>query len=63
MENFFHDEIERAVFISEEQLEDMSIDRLYGRYWEDTYIYSVYPEEIRDRAAAASRTIIMGSRN
>ena len=49
MENFFNDEIERTVFISEEQLMDMSIEKLYGRYWEDTFIYSVYPEELRDR--------------
>lgn len=61
MENFFHDEIERAVFISEEQLEDMSIDRLYGRYWEDTYIYSVYPEEIRDRGELLCQVLPVGS--
>lgn len=49
MENFFHDEIEKSVFISEEQLKDANIDKLYGRYWPDTYIYSVYPAALEGR--------------
>lgn len=61
MENFFNDEIERTVFISEEQLGNMSIDRLYGRYWEDTFIYSVYPEELKDRGELLCEVLPAGS--
>ncbi|MBQ7370443.1 MAG: ThiF family adenylyltransferase [Blautia sp.] len=49
MENFFNDEIEKVVFISEEQLSDSSINKLYGRYWEDTYIYNIFPDALQDK--------------
>jgi len=61
MENFFGDEIERVVFISEEQLGDMAIERLYGRYWEDTFIYSVYPEELKNRGELLCEVLPEGS--
>lgn len=62
MENFFNDEIERVVFISEEQLGDLSIERLYGQYWEDTFIYSIYPEELRDRGTLLCEILPEGSK-
>ena len=40
MQNFFNDEIEKTVFISEEQL---------GHYFEDTYIFNVFPETLEQR--------------
>ena len=46
IEKFFNDEIEKIVFISEEQLHDKSIKRLYGRYYKDTCIFNVFPKEI-----------------
>lgn len=49
MENFFHDEIKKVVFISEEQLRDTHIRALYGRYYEDTCIFNVFPEQLNDR--------------
>ena len=49
MENFFGEEIEKTVFISAEQLSDCSIRRLYGRYFPDTCIFSVYPDELAYR--------------
>lgn len=49
MEKFFDDEIEKVVFISDDQLRDLSSDKLYGKYWEDTFIYNVYPEAIKEK--------------
>ena len=33
MQNFFNDEIEKTVFISDEQLNDISRRKLYGKYF------------------------------
>ena len=49
MENFFNDEIEKVVFISEEQLCNLSVKKLYGRYWEDTFIYNLFPVSLCDK--------------
>lgn len=49
MENFFNDEIEKVVFISEEQLCNLSVKKLYGRYWEDTFIYNIFPVSLCDK--------------
>ena len=44
LENFFGDEIEKTVFISEEQLHDLNSEKLYGRYYKDSYIYNIFPK-------------------
>ncbi len=49
MQNFFNDEIEKTVFISEEQLNDVSVRKIYGKYFEETYIFNVLPENLSDR--------------
>lgn len=49
MQNFFNDEIEKTVFISEEQLRDLTPRKLYGRYFEDTFIYNIFPDAIEQR--------------
>ncbi len=49
MDNFFNEEIEREVFISEEQLTNKKIKKLYGRYFEDTKIYNIFPLELENR--------------
>lgn len=46
MENFFGEEIEKVVFISKEQLENTWERNLYGRYFPDTCIFNVYPDEL-----------------
>lgn len=61
MENFFNDEIEKTVFISEEQLKDAGTDKLYGRYWPDTYIYSVYPTALDGRGDFLCDVLPVGS--
>lgn len=47
--NFFGEEIELTVFISEEQLHDKTCRALYGKYFEDTGIFNVYPEVLAER--------------
>ena len=49
MQNFFNDEIKKTVFISNEQLNDVSLRKLYGRYYKDTFIFNVFPESLNDR--------------
>lgn len=49
MQNFFNDEIEKTVFISEEQLKDTSVRKLYGKYFDETYIFNVFPEKLANR--------------
>lgn len=49
LENFFGEEIEKTVFISEEQLLEFKNKELIGRYFEDTGIYNIYPDAIADR--------------
>lgn len=49
MQNFFNDEIEKTVFISDEQLNDISRRKLYGKYFEETYIFNIFPEKLSDR--------------
>jgi len=48
MENFFNDEIHKTVFISEEQLGDNTERKLFGRYYEDTGIFNIYPDAIKN---------------
>lgn len=61
MQNFFNDEIEKTVFISEEQLKSKAVRKLYGRYYEDTYIYNVYPEKLKDHGELLCEILPTGS--
>ena len=47
--DFFNKEIKKAVFISDEQLINKEINAFYGKYFEDTGIFNVFPEEIKER--------------
>ena len=44
--NFFGEEIEVTVFISEEQLHETSCKPLYGKYFAATGIFNIFPEEL-----------------
>lgn len=46
IENIFGDEIEKTVFISDEQLHDKSANGLYGKFFADTNIYNVFPAQL-----------------
>lgn len=47
--NFFGEDIPLTVFISEEQLKAQTCGTVYGRYFEDTGIFNVYPPELANR--------------
>ena len=49
MENFFGDEIEKTVFISDVQLKDRKNNKLYGKYFKDTYIFNIFPQELFEK--------------
>ena len=57
LENFFGEEIEKTVFISTEQLKDYKSDCLYGKFYEDTYIYNIYPEAIAERGDCLGKVV------
>ncbi len=61
MENFFGDEIEKIVFISDEQLNDLSLNEIYGKFWEDTCIYSVFPSALNYRGDLLCKILNIGS--
>ena len=61
LENFFGDEIEKTVFISEEQLENTEIRSLYGRYYEDTYIFNIFPEVLNNRGDLLCKVLPAGA--
>lgn len=47
--NFFGEEIPLTVFISEEQLNSPIGTKIYGKYFEDTGIFNVFPNELSDK--------------
>ena len=47
--NFFGEDIDLTVFISEEQLHSHKTGRIYGKYFEDTGIFNIFPEELESR--------------
>lgn len=55
IESIFGEKIEKTVFISDEQLHDGNIKALYGRYFEDTSIFNVFPAQLSDRGGASVR--------
>ena len=61
MENFFNDEIEKTVFISEEQLQSAVPGKIYGKYFEDTRIYNIFPPELSNRGEYLGDLLPKGS--
>lgn len=47
--NFFGEDIPLTVFISEDQLHARKCTKLYGRYFEDTGIFNIFPDELSDK--------------
>ena len=48
-ENFFGEEIEKIVFISDEQFKNRDTNKIYGKFFEDTNIYNIFPTELQDK--------------
>ncbi len=61
MMNFFGDEIEKTVFISDEQLNDLSTDKIFGKFWDDTCIYNVFPSTLINRGELLCEVLPNGS--
>ncbi len=61
MDNFFGDEIEKIVFISEEQLKSRNTNKLYGKYFKDTKIFNIFPEELKERGEFLCEILPKGS--
>lgn len=61
MQNFFGEEIEKTVFISEDQVKDNTIRELYGRFYVDTYIFNVFPEALNNRGDLLCTVLPAGS--
>lgn len=47
--NFFGEEIPLTVFISDEQLNSSVGTKIYGKYFEDTGIFNIFPIELSDK--------------
>lgn len=47
--NFFGEDVELTVFISESQIQDKTERKVYGKYFEDTGIFNIFPEELNNR--------------
>lgn len=59
--NFFGEEIELTVFISEEQLHEENCDKLYGKYFESTGIFNIFPTELSERGEYLGDVLSNGS--
>ena len=61
MDNFFNDEIEKIVFISEEQLKSNENTKFYGKFFNDTKIFNIFPKELEDRGDLLCEVLVEGS--
>ena len=61
MQNFFGEEIDKTVFISEDQVRDNTIRELYGRFYVDTYIFNIFPEALNCRGDLLCTVLPAGS--
>lgn len=59
--NFFGEDIPLTVFISQEQLESQTCGEVYGKYFEDTGIFNVYPKELFSRGDYLGMILPTGS--
>ena len=59
--NFFGEDIPLTVFISQEQLESKDCGDIYGKYFEDTGIFNVYPKVLYSRGDYLGKILPEGS--
>lgn len=59
--NFFGEDIPLTVFISEEQLYNKDYVKVYGKYFEDTGIFNVFPAELSDKGEYLGDILPKGS--
>lgn len=61
MKNIFGEELESVVFISQEQLINKELKQLYGRYFEDTKIYNILPDNLKCRGEYLGPVLSLGT--
>lgn len=59
--NFFGEDIDLTVFISEEQLQSGKTGKVYGKYFESTGIFNIFPTELADRGMYLGEVYPQGS--
>ena len=59
--DFLKKKIEKAVFISAEQLAGKTECNLYGKYYKDTGIFNVFPKELEHTGDLLGKVLPMGS--
>ena len=59
--NFFGEEIPLTVFISQDQLEERICEDVFGKYFEDTGIFNVYPRTLYGRGDRLGPVLPAGS--
>lgn len=59
--NFFGEDVPLTVFISKEQLSNSQSDKLFGKYFEDTGIFNVFPSELAERGTYLGPILKEGS--
>ena len=55
--NFFGEDVSLTVFISQEQLDKKEIGEIFGRYFEDTGIFNIYPPELYERGTRLGKVL------
>lgn len=59
--NFFGEDVPLTVFISQEQLDKKESGEVFGRYFEDTGIFNVYPPELYERGDCLGKVLPLGT--
>lgn len=59
--NFFGEDIPLTVFVSEEQLYNKDCVKVYGKYFEDTGIFNIFPTELSDKGDYLGEILPAGS--
>ncbi len=59
--NFFGEDVPLTVFISQDQLDSKVCGELFGKYFEDTGIFNIYPTELYERGDYLGRVLPAGS--
>lgn len=59
--NFFGEDVPLTVFISQEQLDKKECEEVFGRYFEDTGIFNVYPPELYERGDCLGKVFPLGT--
>lgn len=59
--NFFGEDVPLTVFVSQEQLNKKECGEVFGRYFEDTGIFNIYPPELYERGDCLGKVLPLGT--